>query len=120
MPVTPSYRTFVVELLNRAVPPIRAQSMFSGVGLYAGRTFFALIADDIVYFKTDGETRREYEALGMLAFRPHGDDTVIMSYHQVPEHVLEDTDTLRNWAERAIAVARSKPKRVARKRRPKR
>ena len=120
MPVTPSYRTFVVELLNRAVPPIRAQSMFSGVGLYAGRTFFALIADDILYFKTDAETRPEYEALGMTAFRPHGNDSVIMSYHQVPEHVLEDTDTLRGWAERAIAIASAKPRRTSRKGRRKR
>lgn len=85
--------------------------MFSGVGLYAGQTFFALIADDIVYFKTDAETRPGYEAHGMPAFRPHGDDSVVMSYHQVPEHVLEDTDTLRTWAERAIAIARAQPKR---------
>jgi DNA transformation protein len=116
MPVTPSYRTFVLELLNRAVPPIRGQSMFSGVGLYAGHTFFALIADDILYFKTDAETKQEYEALGMMAFRPHGDDSVVMSYHQVPEHVLEDADALRSWAERAIAVARVKAKRGAHKR----
>ena len=120
MPVTPSYRTFVLELLNRAVPPVRGQPMFSGVGLYAGRTFFALISDDILYFKTDVETRLEYEAHGMTAFRPHGDDSVIMSYHQVPEHVLEDSDMLRGWAERAIAIAQAKPKRGARKPRRKR
>jgi DNA transformation protein and related proteins len=115
MPVTASYRTFILELLNRAVPPVRGQSMFSGVGLYAGRTFFGLIANDVVYFKTDSESKAEYEVQGMMAFRPHGDDSVVMSYYQVPEHVLEDTDLLRGWAERAIAVARAKPKRGGRK-----
>lgn len=117
MAVTPSYRIFVLELLNRAVPPVRARSMFSGIGLYAGQTFFALIADDILYFKTDSETRQQYEAHGMMAFRPHGDDSVVMSYHQVPEHVLEDTDMLRAWAERAITIARAKPKRGRKARR---
>jgi DNA transformation protein len=120
MAVTASYRLFVLELLNRAIPPVRAQSMFSGVGLYAGRTFFALIADDILYFKTDDDSKREYEAHGMVAFRPHGHESVIMSYHQVPEHVLEDIDMLRSWAERAIVIARAKPKRGGRHTRRKR
>lgn len=110
MSVTPSYRTFVLELLNRAVPPVRAQSMFGGIGLYAGSAFFALIADDILYFKTDDATKQEFESLGMSAFQPHAG--VSMSYHQVPEHVLEDAETLRLWTERAIGVARQKRKRA--------
>ena len=46
MPVTPSYRAYILEQLNRAVPPVRARAMFGGVGLDAGEVFFALIADD--------------------------------------------------------------------------
>lgn len=120
MSVTPSYTTFVLELLNRAVPPVRARSMFGGVGLYAGPSFFALIADDILYFKTDASTKREYETLGMPPFRPFGEGAGTMGYHQVPEHVLEDSDVLRDWAERAIAVARQKPKRAPSTRKGKR
>ena len=33
-----------------------------------------------------------------------------MRYHQLPEHVLEDPDTLRRWAERAIATEPRKGK----------
>ena len=110
MSVTKSYQTFVLEQLNRAVPPVRARAMFGGVGLYAGEVFFALIADDVVYFRTDATTKPEFEALGMQPFRPFGEDGGTMRYHQLPEHVLEDPDTLRRWAERAIATEPRKGK----------
>ena len=108
MSVTNSYRTFVLEQLNRAVAPVRARAMFGGVGLYAGDVFFALIADDILYFRTDDTTRGEFESLGMAPFRPFEEHGPVMSYYQLPEEILEDADTLRRWADRAIAAARAK------------
>jgi DNA transformation protein len=108
MAVSKSYRTFVLEQLNRAVPPVRARAMFGGVGLYAGPVFFALIANDALYFKTDDTTRGAFEALGMEAFRPFEEHGPVMSYYQLPEEILEDVDELRRWAHRAIAAARQK------------
>jgi TfoX/Sxy family transcriptional regulator of competence genes len=37
MPVSSSFRTFIVEQLSRVVPRVRARSMFGGVGIYSGR-----------------------------------------------------------------------------------
>ncbi len=105
MAVTESYRAFVVEQLNQAVPPVRSQRMFGGVGLYSANVFFALIADDTVYLKTDGTTQRDFEARGLQPFRPFGDDGGAMRYYQLPDDALEDLDTLRAWAEKAILVA---------------
>jgi DNA transformation protein len=119
MPVTNSYRTFVLEQLNRAVPPVRARAMFGGVGLYAGDVFFALIADDALYLRTDDTTRAEFESLGMPAFRPFDEHGPVMSYYQLPEEVLEDVERLRDWADRAIAVARARRRRPAKRRRKK-
>src|SRR5881398_705701 len=116
MPVTPSYRTYILEQLNRAVPPVRARAMFGGVGLYAGDVFFALIADDALYFRTDETTRPEFEALGMTPFRPFDEHGPVMSYYQLPEEVLEEPETLRRWSERAIGAARTRRAR-SRKRR---
>jgi DNA transformation protein and related proteins len=113
--VTDSYQQFVLEQLNRAIPPVRARRMFGGVGLYAGDVFFALIADDTVYFKTDAATQGEYEARGMTPFRPAGDKGGAMHYHQIPEDILEEPGTLRLWAEQAVAVAQR-----ARRRSPRR
>lgn len=88
------------------MPRIRARPMFGGVGIYSGELFFALIADDTLYFKVDDSTRPEFEARGMEPFRPFGDSGGTMQYYQLPEDLLEDPDLLRPWAEKAVAVAR--------------
>ena len=119
MPVTPSYRAYVLEQLNRAVPAVRARGMFGGVGLYADDVFFALIADDALYLRTDDATRPAFESLGMPPFRPFEEHGPVMSYYQLPEEVLEDADALREWASRAIAGARTRRRRPAKPRRAK-
>jgi DNA transformation protein len=108
MSVSPSYRTFVVEQLSRVRNDIRTKNMFGGVGIYAGDLFFALIDDDLVYFKVDDDTRPAFEQRGMGPFMPQGEAGEVMQYYQVPEEVLEDLDELRSWMEGAIAVAQRK------------
>jgi DNA transformation protein and related proteins len=106
MSVTPSFRTFVLEQLQRSVPGIRARNMFGGVGIYANDVFFALMADDSLYLKVDEMTRPSFEVLGLGPFRPYGDGGEVMQYYEVPPDVLEDAEALRPWVEAAIAVAR--------------
>lgn len=106
MSVSPSYRTFVLEQLGRCSLRVRARSMFGGVGLYADELFFALIADDAVYFKVDDSNRPDFEARGLEPFRPYGEHGEVMGYFRVAEDLLEDPEALRAWADRAIAVAR--------------
>ena len=117
MSVSPSYRTFVLEQLGRVIPDVRARSMFGGVGIYSGHLFFALIADDTLYFKVDETNRADFENRNLDPFRPYGPEGEVMQYYQVPEEVLEDAEALRPWAEKAVAVARrSRSARGGRKR----
>jgi len=106
MSVSPSFRTFVLEQLGRTGVSVRCQSMFGGVGIYAGELFFALLADDTLYFKVDDSTRPDYEARGLGAFRPYGEGSEGMHYFRVPDDLLEDPEELRRWAEKAVGVAR--------------
>ena len=105
MPVSPSFQTFVVDQLSRAVPLVRARRMFGGVGIYSGEVFFALIADDTLYFKVDDSNRADFEARQLGPFRPYGYEGEVMQYYQVPDDLLEDVEALRPWAEKALAVA---------------
>ncbi len=100
-----TFRTFVVEQLGRVLPQVRARSMFGGVGIYAGKVFFALIADDTLYFKVDDSNRADFVSRGMGPFRPYGEEGETMRYYEVPHNLLEDVEELRPWAERARAVA---------------
>ena len=110
MSVSSSFRTFIVDQLGRAVPRIRARSMFGGVGIYSGDLFFGLIDDDTLYFKVDDSNRSDFTARRMEPFRPYGEDGETMGYYEVPADLLEDPETLRPWAEKAIAVAGRKRK----------
>lgn len=100
-----SFRTYVLEQLRRVRSDIRDRSMFGGVGIYSGDLFFALIADDTLYFKVDESNRPDFEARGLLPFRPYGDSGEVMQYYEIPEELLEDPEALGHWSERAIAVA---------------
>ena len=108
MPVSESFREYVVEQLSRVIPAVRARAMFGGVGVYEGDLFFALIADDTLYLKVDDTNRPDFEARGMGPFRPYGETGEVMQYYAVAEDLLENVDDLRVWVDKAIAVARRK------------
>ena len=108
MSVSASYREFVLDQLG-AVAPVSAKSMFGGVGVYSGGLFFALMADDRLYFKVDDSNRGDYEAKGMGAFHPFGDERA-MNYYEVPEDALEDPEELAQWTIKAMKVAALKPR----------
>ena len=103
MAVSESYRDFVLEQLGR-VAPVTGKAMFGGVGIYAEGLFFALIAEDRLYFKVENATRPDFERYGMGPFRPFGDDSAI-GYYEVPADVLEDATQLESWMKKAINVA---------------
>jgi len=106
MPVSSTYRQFVLDQLGRVVPKVRARSMFGGVGIYSGELFFALIDDDVLYLKVDDTNRPDFVARGLEPFRPFGEGGEVMQYYELSVDVLEDAEELRGWVEKAVEVAR--------------
>jgi DNA transformation protein len=103
----------IIERLSRAAH-IRTRRMFGGVGIYAvdagsADVFFALIANDVVYFKVDDRNRADFEARGMEPFQPFPDKRSMKSYYALPPDVLDDARTLRAWVAKALDAARAKP-----------
>jgi DNA transformation protein and related proteins len=119
MAVSPTFRTFVIDQLERVLPAVRSRSMFGGLGIYSDDMFFALADDDVLYFKVDNVNRPDFEARGLGPFRPFGEGGEVMQYYEVPADLLEDADALREWAEKAIDVARRKKAGGTKKRRKK-
>jgi DNA transformation protein len=122
--VTPEFRDFVLDQLAR-VPQLRAKTMFGGIGLYSGDSFFGILAADELFFKVDLSNRAEYEAAGSEPFRPVAARPVTMSYWRVPLEVLEDSGELATWALAAIRAAgnaamKPKPKKKPTKKKKKR
>lgn len=105
MPVTDDFRAYVEEQLGRVVP-VTTRSMFGGLGIYGRGLFFALAADNVIYFKVGDENLADFEARGCEPFRPYGDDRA-MRYYEVPGDVLEDVESLETWVEKALVVAQA-------------
>lgn len=88
---------------------IRLKRMFGGLGVYRDDLFFALIDDNIVYFKVDDTTRPDFAAAGSEPFTypdKNGQPMLMNGYWRLPDEVMEDRDTLFAWADKALGVAR--------------
>lgn len=116
MAVSETYLRFVIDQLRA---PIVAKRMFGGVGLYYDEQFFALIANNTLFFKVDDANRPDYVAAGMEPFRPYGEGSSSMSYFTVPAEILEDPATLKRWFDKAVAAASTKQRTKKRVRRGK-
>jgi DNA transformation protein len=81
---------------------VSIRKMFGGAGLFYEGKMFGLIADDQLYFKVNSHNKADFIAKGMGPFVYEGKKKpVTMSYYQLPEEVLEDVDTLREWMDKA-------------------
>ena len=120
MSVQPQYLAYVLEQLA-GLSSVRPNRMFGGVGLYSDGLFFGLIDDDTLFFKTSDANIAEYRSRNMPKFMPFPDKTgAVMGYHQVPADVIEDPETLVEWARKSVAVAlESQAKKAVKKRAPK-
>jgi DNA transformation protein len=104
MPVSDGFVAFVLEQLE-PIGRITPKRMFGGVGLYAADIFFALLAGDVLYMRTDDTGRDALVAAGAVPFEPYpGQGKGRMQYYSVPAAILEDGDALIAWATQSIAI----------------
>ena len=94
------FKAFVEDQLS-GLRGVVCRAMFGGYGIYQGRTFFGIIYQGQLYFKTSEATRGRYAEAGMKPFRPSAKQT-LKSYYEVPADVIEDPDALVTWAQEAI------------------
>jgi DNA transformation protein len=96
---TDSFRDFVLEQLS-SIDALRCKRMFGGYGLYTGETFFGILFDGRLYFKTNPVTLPDYLAYNAPVFAP-SEKQVLKNYREVPVDILEDSVCLQLWARKA-------------------
>jgi DNA transformation protein len=114
-----SFRDFLEELFE-PVGGVSFRRMFGGYEIFRDGLMLALVTRDILYFKTDDETRPGFKAEGCGPFVYQAKDGPrSTSYWRAPERLFDEPDEFRGWALTAFAVAeRSKEKKRSRPSRP--
>ena len=109
-------REFLIDLFSD-FGPVTIRRMFSGYGISADGTNFALALRAGLYFRADEATIPQYEAEGSKPFQYQTRDKTVTvnSYWQLPARLFDDTEELSEWARAALAAAQ----RAALKKRPK-
>jgi DNA transformation protein len=96
---------YLVDLMQ-SIGPVNARRMFGGHGLFLNGLMFALIADDTLYFKADGESEARFTAKGLKAFTyDRKGKPCSLAYYEAPEDSLENIEQMIIWANRAYAAA---------------
>ena len=103
MGFTKEYRESVEKKLSKVIL-IQTKAMFGGVGIYTDGLFFALIAEDKLYFKVDESNKTDFEKRDMEPFYPY-DSAKPMGYWELPQGVLDDPNELKVWIDKSIQVA---------------
>lgn len=85
---------------------IDARRMFGGFGIYRDGVMFALVADDVLYLKSDDSTAGFFETRGLGRFQYEKGGTVVsLSYYEAPEEIFDEPEEAAVWARRAYDVA---------------
>ena len=99
------YVEYLLECLQ-STGAVRAKSMFGGYGIYMDDLMFALVADDVLYFKTGDNNRVDFTERNLKPFcYERAGKQIKMSYHEAPADVFDDEALMSLWANKAIESA---------------
>ena len=110
-------RDFLIELFAD-FGPVAIRRMFSGFGISADGTNFALALRAGLYFRADERSIPQFEAEGSkpFSYQTRARTVTVNSYWQLPARLFDDSEELADWARTALAAAQ----RAALRKRPKR
>jgi len=99
------FASYIVELMQ-SIGPVISKKMFGGYGFFLDGLMFALMADNTLYLKADIETAKEFKALGLEQFTySRKGKEFAMSYYRSPDEILEASDEMYSWANKAYGAA---------------
>jgi len=113
-------RDFLIDLFAH-FGPVAIRRMFSGFGISADGTNFALALRSGLYLRADAQTIARFEAEGSkpFSYQTRARTVTVGSYWQLPERLYDDPEELAGWARAALAAAeRAAIAKPAKKKRP--
>ena len=101
----PEFIAHIKDLLAD-VPGLRVRAMFGGHGLFREGLMFALLSDDLLYFRAHGERGQALWLKGAAQFvAVSRGRSAAMPYYRAPDDALEDPELTVALAAEAFADA---------------
>jgi len=99
-------REFLIDLFAD-FGPVTIRKMFSGYGISADGTNFALSLRAGLFFRADEVTIPDFEAEGSKPFQysTRAKTVLVNSYWELPARLFDDSSELAQWARAALAAA---------------
>lgn len=99
-------RDFLIDLFAE-FGPVSIRRMFSGYGISADGTNFALALRGGLYLRADDASIPDFEQEGCtpFAYQTRAKTVTVRSYWQLPERLYDDPGELARWARTALAAA---------------
>ena len=96
-----------------------SRRMMGGATLYCDGIPYAIVDDDLLWFKADATSDAAWDDAGCARFTYEMGEgrTGTMNYRRAPDDVYDDADALREWALLGVAAGARAP--VKRKKPPK-
>jgi DNA transformation protein len=114
-------REFLIDLFSD-FGPVTIRKMFSGHGISADGTNFALSLRAGLFFRADEVTIPDFEAEGSKPFQysTRAKTVLVNSYWELPARLFDDSEEFAQWARAALAAAqrakvKKRPKKAAAK-----
>jgi DNA transformation protein len=110
------FAEFIFDILA-PLGPVQMGRLFSGHGFKLDGVNFAMLLRSTLFLRVDESLAADMDKAGAKPFRysTAKRSVTVASYRGVPEEALDDSDTVVDWARRAVVAAKAAPKKKKRK-----
>lgn len=101
-------KAFVKKIEERLTSffTVSTKAMFGGHGVYREKQMFGLIANNMLYLKSDKQSAEYFKSFGSEPFTyTNNGKTMSMSYWKVTDEVMESDELLGEWLDIAWKTA---------------
>jgi len=109
----------LVDWVAEAMAPlgeVRARPMMGGATLYCDGTVFAIVADDLLWFKADKLSDAAWDEAQCPRFVVEmNGKTGTMNYRRAPDACYDDADELRRWGALGLSAGQRAPRKKPKK-----
>lgn len=98
------FRDYILDQLS-GMSEFETKNMFGGTALLRNGVAFAKIKHGSLWLKVDDGNITDFEERGMVQYTYGKDNSRTLNFYETPDEVMEDSELLIQWANKASEAA---------------